>query len=284
MKKYIKIAQTLVEALPYIKEFNNKVVVVKYGGSIGTDDFLKFAKDIILMKLVGIKPIVVHGGGPEISKVLKLKKIPSNFIDGLRVTCSETIKIVESVLWKTINKKIVNKIKENGLKSIGLCGKNKELLLVKKFKPKKNIDIGRVGEIIKVNKSLIKNYLDSDYIPVITPLGINKEGLIFNINADNAASKIASSLKAEKLIILTNVRGIKDQNNNLISSLTKRSANSLINKGIIEKGMVPKVGCLVDALTNGVKKAHIIDGRTDNAIILEMFTDSGIGTEILLRG
>ena len=285
MKKNIKLAETLIEALPYIKKFNSKIIVIKYGGSIGSKDFINFTRDVVLMKLLGLNPILVHGGGLEISKELEKNNIESKFINGLRVTCKKTMKIVENVLFKKINKQIVKMIIENGGKSIGISGNKLNMLRVKKFISGLNgADIGRVGEITSVNKKLIKKYLQNDMIPVITPIGINHKGETFNVNADHAAAKIAACLKAEKLIILTDVEGIIDNKNKLISSINKKNINKLIKDGVIQKGMVPKVKNMIDALSEGVNKAHIIDGRTKNAIILEMFTDSGIGTEILLWG
>ena len=283
MKKNIKLAETLVEALPYIKKFNSKIIVIKYGGSIGSKDFINFTRDVVLMKLLGLNPILVHGGGLEISKELQKNNIESKFINGLRVTCKKTLKIVENVLFKKINKQIVKMIIRNGGKSIGISGNKFNMLRVKKFTSGLNgADIGRVGEITSVNKKLIKKYLQNDTIPVITPIGINQKGETFNVNADHAAAKIAACLNAEKLIILTDVEGIIDNKNKLISSINKKNINKLIKGGVIQKGMVPKVKNMIDALSEGVNKAHIIDGRTKNAIILEMFTDSGIGTEILL--
>ena len=283
MKKNIKLAETLVEALPYIKKFNSKIIVIKYGGSIGSKDFINFTRDVVLMKLLGLSPILVHGGGLEISKELEKNNIESKFINGLRVTCKKTMKIVENVLFKKINNQIVRMIIQNGGKSTGVSGNKLNMLRVKKFTNGLNgADIGRVGEITSVNKKLIKKYIKNDMIPVITPIGINQKGETFNINADHAAAKIASCLKAEKLIILTDVEGIIDNKNKLISSINKKNINKLIKDGVIQKGMVPKVKNMINALSEGVNKAHIIDGRTKNAIILEMFTDSGIGTEILL--
>ena len=285
MKKNIKLAETLIEALPYIKKFNSKIIVIKYGGSIGSKDFINFTRDVVLMKLIGLNPILVHGGGLEISKELQKNNIESKFINGLRVTCKKTLKIVENVLFKKINKQIVKMIIENGGKSIGISGNKLNMLRVKKFTSGLNgADIGRVGEITSVNKKLMKKYLQNDMIPVITPVGINHKGETFNVNADHAAAKIAACLKAEKLIILTDVEGIIDNKNKLISSINKKNINKLIKDGVIQKGMVPKVKNMIDALSEGVNKAHIIDGRIKNAIILEMFTDSGIGTEILLWG
>ena len=283
MKDNLKIAKTLIEALPYIQEFRGKTVVLKFGGSIGSKEFANFSRDLVLMKFVGINPVVVHGGGTEITKALSSSNIKANFVNGLRVTCDKTMEIVEKVLVGKVNKQIVSKIKSNGGVSVGLSGRDHELLKVKKIKSsKKGVDLGRVGEIVKVNVAHIFELQNKGYIPVIAPIGLNSKGLAYNINGDYAASKIASSLNAEKLIILTDVEGIKDKDNNLISSISKKSANSLIKSGVIASGMVPKVKCMIDALTEGVKKAHIIDGRIPHSLVLETFTDTGIGTEILL--
>ena len=283
MKKNIQRANTLIEAIPYIKKFNSKTIVFKYGGSIGSEDFSNFARDLVLMKLVGINPVVVHGGGAEINKALDANGIESEFFNGLRITCDKTIQIVEKVLGGKVNKEIVAEINSNGGSSVGISGKDGGLLKVKKIKIKrKGVDLGRVGQFVMVDSKIIIELQESGYIPVIAPIGCDNKGVTYNINADHAASKIASALKAEKLIVLTNVPGISGGDGKLISSLKKKDANSLIKKGVIEKGMLPKVQCLIDALSDGVGKAHIIDGRIPHAVILETFTDSGIGTEILL--
>jgi acetylglutamate kinase len=283
MKDNLKKAKTLIEALPYIMKFRGKTIVLKFGGSIGSKEFANFARDLVLFNYVGINPVVVHGGGKEISKALGKSGIEPQFVDGLRVTCDKTMDIVEKVLAGKVNKQIVSKIKSSGGAPIGLSGKDEQLLKVKKIKSsKEGVDLGRVGEIIKVNVSHIFELQNKGLIPVIAPIGVNSKGLTFNINGDYAASKIASSLNAEKLIILTDVEGIRDKDSNLISSITKKKAKSLIRSGVIVSGMVPKVKCMIDALTEGVKKAHIIDGRISHSLVLETFTDSGIGTEILL--
>ena len=283
MKDNLKVAETLIEALPYIQKFRGKTIVLKFGGSIGSKEFANFARDLVLMHYVGINPIVVHGGGNEINKALNKSNIRAKFIDGLRVTCDNTMKVVEKILVSKVNKQIVSKIKANGGASIGISGKDKELLKVRKIKSKKKgVDFGRVGEIAKVNVSYIFELQKKGLIPVIAPIGVNSKGISYNINGDHAASKIASSLNAEKLIILTDVEGIRDKNRKLISSIKKRKANSLIKSGVIAAGMVPKVQCMINALSQGVGKAHIIDGRIPHSLVLETFTDSGIGTEILL--
>jgi len=283
MKDNLKIAKTLIEALPYIQKFRGKTIVLKFGGSIGSKEFTNFARDLVLLNYVGINPVVVHGGGAEITKALSKAGLEANFIDGLRVTCDKTMDIVEEVLFKKVNKQIVSKINSIGGSSVGLSGAQDQLLKVKKIKSaKKGLDLGRVGEIIKVNVPAIQELQKKGFIPVIAPIGINSKGITFNINGDYAASKIASSLNAEKLVILTDVEGIRDQDNNLISSISKKRANALIKKGVIGSGMVPKVKCIINALSEGVNKAHIIDGRISHSLVLETFTDSGIGTEILL--
>ena len=283
MKDNLKIAKTLIEALPYIQKFRGKTIVLKFGGSIGSKEFTNFARDLVLLNYVGINPVVVHGGGAEITKALSKAGLEANFIDGLRVTCDKTMDIVEKVLFKKVNKQIVSKINSIGGSSIGLSGAQNQLLKVKKIKSaKKGVDLGRVGEIVKVNVPAIHELQNKGFIPVIAPIGINSKGITFNINGDYAASKIASSLNAEKLVILTDVEGIRDQDNNLISSISKKRANALIKKGVIGSGMVPKVKCIINALSEGVNKAHIIDGRISHSLVLETFTDSGIGTEILL--
>jgi len=283
MKDNLKIAKTLIEALPYIQKFRGKTIVLKFGGSIGSKEFTNFARDLVLLNYVGINPVVVHGGGAEITKALSRAGLEANFIDGLRVTCDKTMDIVEKVLFKKVNKQIVSKINSIGGSSIGLSGAQNQLLKVKKIKSaKKGVDLGRVGEIVKVNVPAIHELQNKGFIPVIAPIGINSKGITFNINGDYAASKIASSLNAEKLVILTDVEGIRDQDNNLISSISKKRANALIKKGVIGSGMVPKVKCIINALSEGVNKAHIIDGRISHSLVLETFTDSGIGTEILL--
>ena len=283
MKDNLRVAETLIEALPYIEKFRGKTIVLKFGGSIGSKEFANFARDLVLMHYVGINPVVVHGGGVEITKALSKSNIKAKFVDGLRVTCDRTMEVVEKVLVGKVNKQIASKIKVNGGASVGISGRDRELLKVRKIKlQKKGVDLGRVGEITKVNVSYIFELQKKGLIPVIAPIGINTKGLSYNVNGDHAAAKIASSLNAEKLIILTDVEGIRDKNKKLISSIKKRQANSLIKSGVIASGMVPKVKCMINALSEGVGKAHIIDGRIPHSLVLETFTDTGIGTEILL--
>jgi len=271
--------KTLLEALPYIKRFSGTTFVVKYGGAAMEEESLKkeFAKDMVLLKYVGINPVVVHGGGPKISKLLTDLKIPSNFVDGLRVTDEKTLEIAEMVLSGSVNKEIVKNINDMGGKAIGLSGKDGRLLLAKKVKGR---DIGLVGEIIGVDVSIIKDITKHGYIPVIAPIADGIDGKSYNINADTAAGSIAKALSAEKLILLTDVKGVLDKDENLISSLKKSEIEILIKNKTVSGGMIPKVGCCIDALEGGVEETHIIDGRIPHAILLEVFTDSGIGTQI----
>ncbi len=271
--------KTLLEALPYIKRFAGSTFVVKYGGAAMEEEGLKkeFAKDMVLLKYVGINPVVVHGGGPKINKLLTDLKIPSNFVDGLRVTDEKTLEIAEMVLSGSVNKEIVKNINDMGGKAIGLSGKDGRLLLAKKVKGK---DIGLVGEIVGVDVSIIKDITKHGYIPVIAPIADGVDGKSYNINADTAAGSIAKALSAEKLILLTDVKGVLDKEENLISSLKKSEIETLIKNKTVSGGMIPKVGCCIDAIEGGVEETHIIDGRIPHAILLEVFTDSGIGTQI----
>jgi acetylglutamate kinase len=293
MKKMIQKAKTLVEALPYIKEFYGETVVVKYGGSVGDEDLHNFARDIVLMKYVGMHPVIVHGGGPQIGEHLKKLGIETEFIAGLRATDEKTMEVAEMVLVGKINQKIIEAIHSMGGKAVGTSGKEGKMILARKLDVQKHAaennveipkdaDLGMVGEVESVNPELIKVLENSGFIPVIAPIGFDDEGRTFNINADHVAGKIAGALNAKKLILLTNVPGIMDQDKNLISSLTEDRAKELIKGEVISSGMIPKVGCAIDALDEGVGKVHIIDGTVDHALILEIFTDTGIGTEILL--
>lgn len=293
MKRLIQKAETLVEALPYIKEFYGETVVVKYGGSVGDEDLHNFARDIVLMKYVGMHPVVVHGGGPQIGEHLKKLGIETEFIAGLRVTDEKTMEVAEMVLVGKINQKIIEAIHSMGGKAVGTSGKEGEMILAKKLDIQKHAgdngveipkdaDLGMVGEVDSVNPELIKVLENSGFIPIIAPIGFDDEGRTFNINADHVAGKIAGALNAKKLILLTNVPGILDSEKNLVSSLTESRAKELIKDEVISSGMIPKVNCAIDALNEGVGKVHIIDGTVDHALILEIFTDTGIGTEILL--
>ena len=288
---FIHKASTLVEALPYIRQHSRKNIVIKYGGhAMGTTKLAQsFSKDIGLLKEVGINPIVVHGGGPQIGEMLKRKNINSNFVDGLRVTDKETVKIVEEVLSKEINKKIVDDINATGGKAIGLSGNKNNLIQAKKLSIEikdsdsnieKILDLGFVGEPTNIGISIINDTIAKNLIPVIAPLGIDNDGNIYNINADTVAGAIAGAMKANKLLLLTDVAGILDQNNKLISSLSIKEAKKIINKKYIVGGMKPKINTCINAIDQGVKQATILDGRISHSIILELFTEHGIGTQI----
>tara|TARA_B100001123_G_scaffold440122_1_gene578400 strand:+ start:654 stop:1565 length:912 start_codon:yes stop_codon:yes gene_type:complete len=288
---YIHKASTLVEALPYIRLHSKKNIVIKYGGhAMGNRDLaIKFAQDISLLKEVGINPIIVHGGGPQIGKMLKKKNIKSNFYDGLRVSDTETVKIVEKVLSKEINKKIVKDINLTGGKAESFSGNKNNLIIANKLNMlikdsdsniEKILDLGFVGVPKKINTKDIQNSIKKGNIPVIAPLGIDKKGNTYNINADTVAGAIAGSIKASKLLLLTDVDGILDQNKKLISSLSFKKAKKIINKEYIQGGMKPKISTCINAIEKGVKEATILDGRIPHAIILELFTEHGIGTQI----
>jgi acetylglutamate kinase len=285
-------AKVLIEALPYIRRFANATMVIKYGGHAMVDERLKknFALDIILMKYVGLNPVVVHGGGPQIGSLLKRLSIQSEFVDGMRVTDEQTMDVVEMVLAGKVNKEIVTLINQNGGQSVGLSGKDGKLLTAKKMKyirkkeddqPPEIIDIGMVGEVTAVNNDLLKNLLASEFIPVIAPVGVGRKGETYNINADHVAGRIAGSLKARKLILLTDTEGVLDKEGKLISTVRLKDSQSLVDDGTIKGGMIPKITCCAEALKGGVKKAHIIDGRKEHAILLEIFTKEGIGTEVV---
>ena len=288
---FIHKASTLVEALPYIREHSGKNIVVKYGGHAMGNMLLaqNFSKDIGLLKEVGINPIVVHGGGPQIGAMLKNKNIKSNFIEGLRVTDKETVKIVEDVLSNDINKKIVNDIKLSGGKAESFSGNKNNLIEATKLKMsvkdsdsniEKILDLGFVGQPTNINNQIIEESIKKGNIPVIAPLGIDEHGNTYNINADTAAGFIAGSLKASKLLLLTDVAGILDENKKLISSLSAEKANNIVNEKYILGGMKPKITTCIDAIKKGVKQATILDGRISHSIILELFTEHGIGTQI----
>jgi acetylglutamate kinase len=283
--KSIEKVNTLIESLPYIREFSGKTVVVKYGGHAMTDEALRlsFAKDMALLKLVGINPVVVHGGGPQIGDLLEQLGIKSEFIDGLRVTDSATMEIVEMVLVGKVNKEIVNNIHIAGGKAVGISGKDAGLLTAGKLYREENgerLDMGLVGTVEKVNPEIIKILEEDKFIPVIAPIGADVNGITYNINADIAAGKIAEALQAEKLILLTDIKGVMI-NGSLISSIKSADVSGYIKSGEINGGMIPKVNCCVEAVKSGVKKAHIIDGRVEHAVLLEIFTDKGVGTQII---
>ena len=285
-------AKVLIEALPYIQKFNKATVVVKYGGNAMVDDDLKhnFALDIILMKFVGLNPIVIHGGGPQIGSFLKKLSIKSEFLDGMRITDKQTMDVVEMVLIGKVNKEIVTLINQNNGQAVGLSGKDGNLITAKKLKLTKNkgddqppeiIDIGMVGEIVSVDTTVLTSLIENNFIPVVSPVGGSKEGETFNINADSVASHIAAALKARKLILLTDTEGVLDQKGNLIMTLRSEEIPRLIERDIIKGGMIPKVDCCLKALERGVKQTHIIDGRQEHSLLLEVFSRIGIGTEII---
>jgi len=289
MQKAITKAKTLIEALPYIRAFSNKTFVIKVGGSALIDSSLghSFAMDILLLSYVGIRPVVVHGGGPQIGELLDRLGKESEFVDGLRVTDEETMDVVEMVLVGKINKEIVSHINQYGGRAVGLSGKDAGLIMARKLQvkdrqdPSKTIDIGLVGEITSINPRVIDTLDTEQFVPVIAPLGAGENGETFNINADTAAGEIASALKAEKLILLTDVEGVKDKKGGLLSTLTEREIAGFIKSSDIRGGMIPKVNCCCKAIDSGVSKAHIIDGRVEHAVLLEIFTDVGIGTQIV---
>ena len=285
------IASVLTEALPYIQRFTGKTLVVKYGGNAMTDEELKnsFARDIVLMKLVGMHPIVVHGGGPQIGSLLEKLDIKSDFVDGMRVTDSATMDVVEMVLGGLVNKEIVSLLNKNGGKAIGITGKDGDFIRARKMTVTRQtpemsapeiIDIGHVGEVASMNPDIIEMLKESDFIPVIAPIGADESGQSYNINADIVAGKVAQMVMAEKLILLTNIAGVQDANGNVLTGLTTSQVNALIADGTIHGGMLPKIHCALDAVNSGVNSAQIIDGRVPHAVLLEVFTDEGIGTLI----
>ena len=280
-------AQILAEALPYIRRFKNKTIVVKYGGNAMVDDELKngFARDVVLMKLVGMNPVVVHGGGPQIGQLLERMGKESKFVDGMRVTDAETMDVVEMVLGGLVNKEIVSMINHHGGKAVGLTGKDGGLIRAKKMLLKKasgddSVDIGHVGEVESIDPEVVAVLDTKNFIPVVAPIGVGKEGEAYNINADIVAGKLAVTLAAEKLILMTNTPGVLDKQENLLTGLSANAVDGLIADGTISGGMLPKVNCALDAVKSGVHSAHIIDGRVPHALILEILTDEGVGTLI----
>jgi len=291
MKKLIEKAEILMEALPYIKKFYGKTFVIKYGGHAMVDEKLKesFARDVVLMKYIGINPVIVHGGGPQISKTMERMGLKPKFVSGYRVTDSETMDIVEMVLGGKVNKEIVNLISSNGGRAVGLTGKDGGLIkakkkLMKKASPESGapeiIDLGLIGEVESVDSSVLESLDKGGFIPVIAPMGVGKHGETYNINADLVAGAVAAALNASKLILLTDTEGILDQGGKLIPTLTKKKVEGLIKKEVITGGMLPKVAACFDALGGKVGKVHVVDGRVPHALLLEIFTDKGIGTEI----
>ncbi|TVQ72914.1 MAG: acetylglutamate kinase [Oceanospirillales bacterium] len=290
-KQAIDTSKILSEAMPYIQKFVGKTIVIKYGGNAMTDEKLKasFARDIVMMKLIGINPIVVHGGGPQIGKLLEQLQIESHFVNGMRVTDSKTMDVVEMVLGGMVNKEIVGLINSAGGKAIGLTGKDGELLRARKLRVKHKtpemeapeiIDIGHVGEVESVNVKVLNMLENSDFIPVIAPIGVGSDGHAYNINADLVAGKVAEVLMAEKLILLTNIAGLLDKEGNVLTGLSTAQVDALIEDGTIYGGMLPKIDCALSAVKSGVNTAHIIDGRVEHACMLEIFTNEGVGTLI----
>jgi acetylglutamate kinase len=285
-------ARVLSEALPYIQHFQGKTVVIKYGGNAMVDEQLKsaFARDVVLMKLVGMNPVVVHGGGPQIGKLLERIGKKSEFVQGMRVTDQETMDVVEMVLGGLVNKSIVNLINQHGGKAVGLTGKDgrfiraRKMLLTKQNAdlklPPEIIDIGHVGEVHQIDPKIVDLLDRGDFIPVIAPIGVGEDGATYNINADVVAGKLAITLKAEKLMLLTNTSGVLDKQGNLLTGLSPKDVQALIADGTIAGGMLPKVNYALDAVASGVRSCHIIDGRVPHAVLLEIFTDTGVGTLI----
>ncbi len=289
MESLVQRASTLMEALPYIRKFHGKVIVIKYGGHAMVDEELKksFAKDIVMMRYIGMIPILVHGGGPQIGKVLQKMGIESKFHQGMRITDEDTMDVVEMVLVGKVNKEIVGLINQHGGRAIGLSGKDGQLLKARRLAPEKVsfdhkvneiIDLGRVGNVSEVNTQVLELMNKDHFIPVVAPVGVSESGEALNINADLVAGAIAAALQAEKLILLTDVEGVKDQNKELLSELTISQATKLMESGVISGGMIPKVSCCIKALSSGVTSTHIIDGRVKHAVLLEIFTDKGVGT------
>ncbi len=282
-------AKVLTEALPYIQKFHGQTVVVKYGGNAMTEEELKqtFARDVVLMKLVGINPVVVHGGGPQIGELLEKLNIESRFVNGMRVTDAATMDVVQMVLGGLVNQEIVSLINTNGGRAVGVTGKDGSLIQARQLamEPSLNapeiIDIGQVGEITGINTEILITLTNSAFIPVIAPIGVGDEGQSFNINADIVAGKIAEALQAEKLVLLTNTPGILDRDGETISAVTKSAVETLIADSVISEGMLPKVQCALDAVDGGVNSVQIIDGREAHAVLLEIFTDAGVGTQIV---
>lgn len=285
------IANVLTMALPYIQKFTGRTIVVKYGGNAMVDDELKqsFARDIVLMKLVGMNPIIVHGGGPQIGSLLEKLNIESSFIDGLRVTDGQTMDVVEMVLGGLVNKEIVNLLNRNQGKAFGVTGKDGNLIKAKKLKLKNSgdnplLDIGQVGEVVKINTEILDVMKDSDFIPVIAPIGTDENWESYNINADSVAGELARVLGAEKLILLTNISGVQDKDGKVLTGLSIKQVDELIADKTLQGGMLPKVECALNAVKGGVNSAHIIDGRVEHAVLLEIFTDEGVGTLITEDG
>jgi acetylglutamate kinase len=292
-------ARILIEALPYIRTFYSQTMVIKYGGHAMVDEALKegFAQDIVLMKYVGLNPVIVHGGGPQIGELLSKLSIKTSFVSGHRVTDQQTMDVVEMVLAGKVNKEIVTIINQQGGQAVGLSGKDGHLITAKRLKivakpdgkgaqledPPEILDIGLVGEVVAINSRIIESLIQNQFIPVIAPVGVGKDSETYNINADLVAGHVSSALKSKKLILLTDVEGVLDKNGKLISSIKASDAEKMIADGTITEGMIPKLQCSLEALNGGVEKVHIIDGRKEHALLLEIFTDQGVGTEIVIE-
>ena len=287
----LNVAHVLTEALPYIRRFRGKTVVIKYGGNAMVDDELKsgFARDVVLMKLVGINPVVVHGGGPQIGELLEKIGKESRFIEGMRVTDSETMDVVEMVLGGLVNKEIVNLLTRHGGRAVGLTGKDGDLIRARKMTMTRDvpeldvpeiIDLGHVGEVESIDASVVDMLTGGDFIPVVAPIGVGEDGHSYNINADLVAGHMAEVLNAEKLMLLTNTPGLLGKDDNLLTGLKSHDVNRLIEDGTVHGGMLPKVRCALSAINSGVRAAHIIDGRVPHAVLVELFTDEGVGTLI----
>lgn len=290
----LNIAEVLTEALPYIQQFTGRTIVVKFGGNAMVDPELheSFARDVVLMKLVGMNPVVVHGGGPQIGKLLEKLNIHTEFVNGMRVTDAQTMDVVEMVLGGSVNKEIVSSINRNGGKAVGVTGKDGQLIRARKLQVTQHspeldaseiIDIGHVGEVDQIDTEVLNVILDSNFIPVIAPIGVDDQGNTYNINADLVAGKLSQVLQAEKLMLLTNVAGLLDKAGEILTGLSTAEVDALIEDGTIYGGMLPKIGCALDAVKSGVVSSHIIDGRVPHAVLLEIFTDEGIGTLITNR-
>ena len=296
MKENVERAKVLIESLPYFRQFRHKTVVVKYGGHAMVDENLKkqFALDVILLNQIGVNVVIIHGGGPQINQLLDRLEIKPSYVQGMRVTDGETMNVVEMVLVGRVNKEIVGLINHSGGRAVGLSGRDGDLVCARKMQvninssdemienaPPELIDLGRVGEVTQVNVDVLETLKKEDFIPVIAPVGVGEEGQALNINADLVAGAIAGALKAEKLILLTDVEGVKTKDGKLLRSLNRDELDGLIEDGTISGGMIPKVNCCREALQHGVNKTYIVDGRVEHAILLEMFTREGVGTEIV---
>ncbi|MGH7865608.1 MAG: acetylglutamate kinase [Candidatus Binataceae bacterium] len=292
MRDLVERAEVLIEALPFIRRFQGKTFVIKYGGHAMQSEELRssFAQDIVLLDLVGINPIIVHGGGPQITELIGKLGLKSRFVRGMRVTDPETMEAAEMVL-RTINGEIVTLISQHGGRAVGLSGKDGNLIVSRKMRMvvkddagrKSRVDVGLVGEVAEVNPGVLRTLEAANYIPVVAPVGFGRDGQTYNINADVAAGEIAAALKAEKLILLSDVEGVRDRDGKLIPTIDEAGAKRLIARGVVQEGMIPKVECCIEALRGGVAKTHILDGRVRHAVLLEIFTRSGVGTEVVRR-